>query len=236
MLKLFGNIAIRNLKIVLSVALLIYIAIAATDAITNTKITRLSEMTEALLKIEKINYKEAGKIRKQKEAIRILEEKAAKFEAEALLNSKTLRTFLFYRDAGTLYVWKWITPELIKRTRLYCEKWKHLSGTNETTIDLVEFMQGVIHNESNYDEKAEFKEADGTISYGITMLNDNRKGSIEDIAKRLPPELKGRNIRKDAEANIAGRYIWIKIRKERGQAWAIMRNGWTLYAILRAVK
>lgn len=158
----------------------------------------------------------------------------AKTQHLLLIQKKIDCVVNYYKKAGTFDKWK-LSRESISDWFLYCDKWKFIAG-EDNKQDMTDVMIGIIHNESNGNTTIAFKEKNGTYSYGITQLNDCVVEIIEKELNELYPELKQKNIKTDMEKNIAGRYLWIKHRKEKGHSWALMNNGWTLYWFLSQVR
>lgn len=149
---------------------------------------------------------------------------------------KILKTLQFYKDAGTIYKWN-IEERNIRNARVYAERWQHLTGIKQSKIDFVDYMQGVIHNETNYRAVCKTLEPDGTYSFGITQLNDDKVGTLEKLKKLLPDSLKKRDIKTDPEANICARFILIELKIKERRKWEFLHEnlGWKLYRTLQAV-
>lgn len=164
-----------------------------------------------------------------------LKQELNKAQYELLKQKKVDRVVKYYKQAGTFEKWG-LSREYIMDWFDYSEKWKFLSGGGES-FDMVDLMVGIIHNETNGINK-EAKEKNGTYSWGITHINDACITRIEKELNEQYPEFKGRSIKYDVEKNIAGRFLWIKHRKESKLSWALMgpKTGWYLYWILSTIK
>jgi len=156
-------------------------------------------------------------------------------QRQLLIQKKADRVVKFYRDAGTFEKWK-LSKEYILTWFIYADRWKFLAG-KEDKIDLCDFMISAIHGETNGDAKVKKLEWDKTYSYGITQINDRCIKRIEAELNEKYPELKKKDIRTDVEKNIAGRYLWIKYRKDDSKSWALMSDSaWTLKWFLGQVR
>jgi hypothetical protein len=142
-------------------------------------------------------------------------------------------TIDYYNKVKTLEHWK-LNKNKIK-VWFNCTEWQKLAG-EEKNIDLTCWMIALIHKESNGNAKIVFREKDGTLSYGITQINITCLRKIEKYLDKNYPEFIGRDIRTDIEKNIAGRYYWIKLRKQYGKNWKYLGNAQPLYNTLQKVK
>lgn len=171
-----------------------------------------------------------------------LTDKVVKLKGELIQTQQKLikmkkveKVMEFYTNAGTFKKWN-LSAEYIELWFDMAEKYKHLAGKG--TINMTDYMVALIHAESNGVAAVVCREKDGTLSYGIVQINVKCIKEIETELNVLYPELRWRDIRTDVEKNIAGRFLWIHHRKERGWSWAMPdnSNGWKLYEILKTVK
>ena len=148
---------------------------------------------------------------------------------------KVERVITFYTNSGTFKHWG-LLAEYIELWFTVADKYKYLAG-REGNINMSDYMVALIHAESNGIADIVVKEKDGTYSYGITQINVKCIKEIETELNKLCPELRWRDIRTDIEKNIAGRFLWVHHRRERGWSWAMpdTSNGWKLYAQLKSV-
>ena len=174
----------------------------------------------------------------KQETVRVVQLKSQLQELQRILliQKKADCVINYYKKAGTLNIWWWINRDYVLEWFSYCDKWKFLAGEVKDVSDMTDFMIGIIHNESNGDKNCKTLEWNKTYSYGITQINDTCIKTIDKELNEKYPELKNKDIKTDVEKNIAGRYLWIKHRKDMGHSWALMNNGWTLYWYLSQVK
>ena len=177
------------------------------------------------------------KMQEQDIKLAVVQKSNEEYKKREQSNKLLLALNQYYIDSCYTDFCQYLKPEIILSVIEYCYKWQWLAGKiNDTNINLPLFMIGVCVNESNFNAKCRNPDPnfDGTYDHGVTQIND----VCLPLAKQLPAELKGRNVKTDMEANIACRYIWIAQRIKEKREWALMdvKRGWKAYGYLTREK
>lgn len=175
----------------------------------NQNILNLKHITEQSIKTST----ERKELKKQ---IELFEKENEEKQREIIRQKKAIVIYKHYRDAGTIYKWNWIAPELISNVILWEEKYHHLAkGFNWDTLNPENFDLCWVCNESNYcpDKNFIVKGLSGFDfwMYQMNQVHRNEKDPKKNLWRRIDklyPELAKRPD-SDPEKNCAVWHLWL---------------------------